>query len=224
MTAEDHIEHFDLDGPETTWQASKACLAQTSGRHAPKDVLFKSPPRRLFATASEARSSRLRARAACVPLSDLHGVGLPNALAQFLNDQQPATNPFQLFAPSHAETDFRPIPRLARLASGQGGIANEAGSACDNFSSVETMSIRSFHSSGTICADGARAIEMPPATKTSFDLMGKDGKCRATKRARVFRKPERVRTQSAQGTSGRCTLIKDDSDLGSSGGLSLDEA
>jgi len=122
-------------------------IAYESGRNTPKDLLFKSPPRRVFASAPDARSSRLRARvnsAACVPLSDLHGVGLPAALGQMLGGPMPPIiNPFQSFAPSFASTDFRPIARLARPHSGLSNGLTRSNSN-DLYASLETRSGRSL--------------------------------------------------------------------------------
>jgi hypothetical protein len=172
------------DSPAVARRAALAC-----GRRTPKDVLFKSPPRRVFESASEARASRLRARTA-VPLSDLHAAGVPNALAQF--EVPPSPHPFQSFAPSVCSADFQPIARPARPQSSMGGATFEVASSCD-YSTFDTASSR-----GSCCAGPSRPLETPPCTADAFERIGEANACRSPKRPRVFCKPAAVRPQAGQ--------------------------
>mmetsp|Transcript_16251 Transcript_16251/g.51860 ORF Transcript_16251/g.51860 Transcript_16251/m.51860 type:complete len:279 (-) Transcript_16251:711-1547(-) len=171
---------LDLCG-DTLAAARRAALA--CGRRTPKDVMFKSPPRRVFESASEARASRLRARTA-VPLSDLHGIGLPHALAQL--GGPPSPHPFQSFAPSVTSADFQPIARPARPQSSLGGMAVEAASSCD-YSAFDTVSSKGSS------AGAPRPLETPPCNSNAFERIGEAGACRAPKRPRVLCRPAAVR-------------------------------
>jgi len=197
-----HPDELGMEPFELDMQADPSCglplttrkASDETGRNTPKDLLFKSPPRRLFASVTEARSSRLRARAACVPLSDLGGVGLPgNILGDVpltLGLLRGAAHPFQSFAPSYAHTDFRPIPRFAQALSASAPSA-EASSSIDNLSSVETLSSWSFPASNFgPCGEGARALETPPSMPNAFETIASVVDCRAPKRARALRQSE----------------------------------
>jgi hypothetical protein len=183
------------DSPAMARRAALAC-----GRRTPKDVMFKSPPRRVFESASEARASRLRARTA-VPLSDLHGVGLPHALAHLGGRLSP--HPFQSFAPSVSSAEFQPIARPARPQSSLGGLAVEAASSCD-ISSFDTLSSRGS------CMEASRPLETPPCGPDAFERIGDAGVCRAPKRLRVLCRPAAMRPTCPPAGKDKITWLPED--------------
>lgn len=85
-----------------------ATSTRSTGRLAPKAVAFKSPPRAVFADASEARRARLKARTHHLPLSDKDA----SAHLQRLSEPPPR---FQGYEAAVNVRDCEPIP-CARCA------------------------------------------------------------------------------------------------------------
>ena len=116
------------------------------GRNSPKYVLFRSPLQPVFKSVTDARSSRLRP-ARCVPLLDLHGVGLPH--------HEALSSP----VPSFSHTDYRPIARLARP------LSNLHSSSTDNLSSFNPML------TGIWAKGATRPLETPPTLPDAFETI-----------------------------------------------------
>ena len=156
----------------------KSSEFRSGGREAPKLVDFKSPPRAVFANASEARDARMKSRTSCLKLSDkdafVHVERLgchptPRFQGYEATDNVVACQPVPIPSPppSACEPGVRPGLAAPRAASG-----------ADHLRPLSRQSSLNSIAWGSTSA-GRSAVETPPSAPGAFEASELQGLCRA---------------------------------------------